>query len=108
VKAEKKLVLKDTDKAGLMRGKNKREYKYQLELSSFAKEAVEIRVVDTIPHSYSEKIVVELKPPSTPYKKMELGVIEWELKIPAGEKTTITYDFEVEWEKDVIIRPGLP
>lgn len=108
VKAEKKLVLKETDKAGLMRGKRKREYKYQLKLASFSKEDIDIKVVDTIPHSYSEKIIVEVKQPSIPYKKMELGIIEWQLRIPAGEKIDITYEFEIEWEKEIIIRPGLP
>jgi uncharacterized protein (TIGR02231 family) len=108
VKAEKKLVEKETDKAGITRGKRKRAYKYQLELTSFSKEDIEIRVYDTIPHSHSERIAVELKQSSHPFKRMELGVIEWELEIPAGEKILITYEFEVEWERDVIIRPPLP
>ena len=108
VKAEKKLIEKDTDKAGITRGKRKRGYKYQLELTSFSKEDVEVRVFDTIPYSSSERIAVELKQNSHPFKRMELGVIEWELRIPAGEKAVIAYVFEVEWERDLIIRPPLP
>ncbi|MHA1907470.1 MAG: mucoidy inhibitor MuiA family protein, partial [Candidatus Thorarchaeota archaeon] len=64
VKAEKKLVEKDTDKAGITRGKTKRGYQYMLTIESFSKDSLEIRVVDRIPHSNSEKIVVELAEPS--------------------------------------------
>ncbi|MCK5238470.1 MAG: mucoidy inhibitor MuiA family protein [Candidatus Thorarchaeota archaeon] len=108
VKAEKKLVEKDTDKAGITRGKTKREYQYLLAIESFAKDAIEIRVVDRIPHSTSEKIEVELKEPSHVPKKKELGVLEWELGIERQKKLEITYSYEVEWEKDIRISPPLP
>ncbi len=108
VKATKKLVSKDTDKAGITRGKTKREYQYQLELESFAKTEVEVMVVDRIPHSTSEKIVIELLNPTPVPKKSELGVLEWEVKVAPQKKTVITYDFEAEWEKDIRIQPPLP
>ena len=108
VKAEKKLVEKDTEKAGITRGKQKRGYKYSLEIQSFAKSEITVKVVDIIPYSNSEKIVVELPEATPTYKKMELGVIEWEIKIGPDAEVKIGYSFEVEWEKDVIIRPPLP
>ena len=108
VKAEKKLAEKDTEKAGLVGGKRRRGYKYRLEITSFSKNALDIRVVDRIPHSNSPKIKVELEPPKIPYKKMELGVIEWELKIEPQQKIEVNYEYEVEWEKDVTISPPLP
>ncbi len=108
VKATKKLVSKDTDKAGITRGKTKRGYQYQLELESFAKAQVEVLVVDRIPYSTSEKIVIELLNPSPTPKKNELGVLEWEIKVEPQKKTSITYDYEVEWEKDIRIQPPLP
>ena len=108
MKAEKKLIEKDTEKAGITRGKQKRGYKYALELKNFSKRNITIRVVDVIPHSNSEKITVELLDPSVPPRKMELGVIEWETKIDAGAEIKVTYSYNVEWEKDVRIRPPLP
>ncbi|MBN2229200.1 MAG: mucoidy inhibitor MuiA family protein [Candidatus Thorarchaeota archaeon] len=108
VKAEKKLIEKDTEKAGLTRGKQKRGYKYALELKNFSKKEIEIRIVDRIPYSSSEKITVEMGQPSLPYKKMELGVITWETKLEANQELTIEYGFDVEWEKDLIVRPPLP
>lgn len=108
LKVEKKLIEKDTEKAGLTRGKKKRGYKYSLEIKSYAKQDITIKVVDVIPHSNSEKITVELISPSLPIKKEELGVLEWETAIEAGAEFKINYGYEVEWEKDVSIRPPLP
>ncbi|MGY5852335.1 MAG: mucoidy inhibitor MuiA family protein [Candidatus Thorarchaeota archaeon] len=108
LKAEKKLVEKDTEKAGITRGKRRRDYKYKLEIKSFAKDDVEIKIVDRIPYSSSEKVTVELEEPTLVYKKMELGVIEWETKIKPNEELNIEYSFEVQWDKELRIRPPLP
>ncbi|RLI54373.1 MAG: hypothetical protein DRO87_10235, partial [Candidatus Thorarchaeota archaeon] len=108
VKAEKKLILKDTEKAGLTRGKQRREYVYTLLVTSFSKEDIDIKVVDRIPYSESEKVSVETTEVNPQPKKVELGILEWEMTIPAGEKTEITYRYEVEWEKGLRIRPPLP
>ncbi|TXT54219.1 MAG: hypothetical protein BAJATHORv1_80026 [Candidatus Thorarchaeota archaeon] len=108
IKAEKTLVDKETEKAGFTRGKNKRQYKYKIEVKSFAKQPIEIKIVDRIPHSNSEKINVEAPPPTIPYKKFELGVLEWEINVDPEKEKTIEYEYIVEWEKDIIIRPPLP
>ncbi|NWF95587.1 MAG: mucoidy inhibitor MuiA family protein [Candidatus Thorarchaeota archaeon] len=109
IKAEKKLALKDTEKAGITKGKKKRAYKYRLELKNFSKNPAEIRIVDRIPYSGSEKITVTLQPPpSLPEKKFEMGVLEWEATIDPGKELQVEYGFEVEWEKDCIITPPLP
>jgi len=108
VKAEKKLAGKDTEKAGFSRGKRRRGYEYRLEIKSFSKKPIQMRVVDRIPHSNSEKIHVEMKPMQIPTKKSELGVLEWEVTMDAEKELAIEYAFEVEWEKDVQIQPPLP
>jgi uncharacterized protein (TIGR02231 family) len=108
VKVEKKLVEKDTDKAGITRGKRKRGYKYALELKNFGKQEITIKVVDVIPHSNSEKIEVEITSMSIPTQKDALGVLEWETKIGPDAELKIEYAYEVQWEKDVSIRPPLP
>jgi uncharacterized protein (TIGR02231 family) len=108
VKAEKKLLEKDTEKAGLTRGKQRRGYKYAIELKNFSKDAIEIRVVDRIPYSNSEKISIEMQEPTIAYKKLELGVITWETKMTKDQEVTIEYEYEVEWEKGLNIRPPLP
>ncbi|MFO7836606.1 MAG: mucoidy inhibitor MuiA family protein [Candidatus Thorarchaeota archaeon] len=108
VQGEKKMLEKETERAGLTRGKKQREYTYRLELESFAKEAINVRIIDRIPHSDSDRISVELEDVNREYKSIELGVIEWEFEILAEEKTAIDYTYSVEWEKDTQITPPLP
>ena len=108
VKAEKKLLEKDTEKAGLTRGKQRRGYKYEIELKNFSKDDIEIRIVDRIPYSNSEKIVIELKEPSLSFKKYELGILTWETKMAKDQELSISYEYEIEWEKELNIRPPLP
>jgi len=108
VKAERKLLEKDTEKAGFTRGKQKRGYKYSLELKNFSKHEIEIRVVDRIPYSNSEKILVEMEEPTLAYKKMELGILTWETTMIKDQELKIEYAFDVEWERDLTIRPPLP
>lgn len=108
MKAEKKLVEKNTEKTGFTRGKKRRSYEYKLELKNFSKDTIEIRIVDRKPYSSSEKIEVDLKTLSLVPKKVELGVIEWETSIESQKELAIEYSFEVEWEKEVSIRPPLP
>ncbi|MDF1540515.1 MAG: DUF4139 domain-containing protein, partial [Candidatus Thorarchaeota archaeon] len=108
VKAQKQLVEKDIEKAGLTRGKRRRYYKYRLEIESFSKRPVEIEVVDRIPQSNSTSIEVKLDLEKIGVMKHELGVIKWTKNIDIGQKTEIVYEYEVLWEKDVTISPPLP
>jgi len=108
VKSERKLLEKDTEKAGFTRGKQKRGYTYTLELKNFSKHEIEIRVVDRIPYSNSEKILVEMQEPTLSYKKMELGILTWETTMTKDQELKIEYSYDVEWEKDLSIRPPLP
>jgi uncharacterized protein (TIGR02231 family) len=108
VKAKKQLVEREVERAGITRGKLRRYYKYRLEIESFAKEEIGIEVVDRIPHSLNPAIEVKIEATKLGLEKHELGIMEWKKKIQPNEKATITYDYEVYWEKDISISPGLP
>jgi uncharacterized protein (TIGR02231 family) len=108
IKAEKKLLTKDTERAGISKGKRRREYKYRLAFKNFAKEKIEVKVVDRIPYSSTEKITVSLQTPSLPYDKSELGIIEWNAAIEPAKELNIDYVYVVEWEQQIEIRPPLP
>ncbi len=108
VKAQKQLVEKDIEKAGITRGKRRRYYKYRLEIESFSKRSVDIEIVDRIPHSNSTSIEVKLDSEKFGVEKIELGVLKWKKNIDVGQKVEIVYDYEVLWEKDITISPPLP
>ncbi len=108
VKAKKKLVEREVEKAGLTRGKLRRSYKYRLELDNFAKQAIDIEISDRIPHSLSTSIEVKADWEKLGVDKHELGVMEWHRKVDAGKKAEIEYAFEVQWERGISINPPLP
>jgi len=108
VKAEKKLVNREMEKAGVLRGKLRRSYSYRLEIQNFSKRKIEIDVLDRIPHSLSTEIEVKIDWEKLAAVKYELGVVEWHREIGSEEKKTINYDYEVLWEKGVNISPPLP
>jgi uncharacterized protein (TIGR02231 family) len=108
VKAEKKLVERDMEKAGVLRGKLRRSYKYRLEIQSFSKRKIEIEVFDRVPHSVSTQIEIKIDWEKLAAVNQELGVIEWHRALEPNEKKNIEYDYEVVWEKDVTISPPLP
>jgi uncharacterized protein (TIGR02231 family) len=108
VKAEKKLVEKDIEKAGITRGKRRRYYRYRLEVESFSKRPLEIEIVDRVPHSNNTSIEVKLEKEKLGVERFELGVLKWTKNIDVGQKIEIVYDYEVLWEKDVTISPPLP
>jgi len=108
IKCEKMLKTKETEKAGLTRGKTRREYGFELKIESFSKKPLPIRVVDRIPHSSSENVSVELEQSDPLPEKQELGVLEWDLEIQPNQEKILSYSFEVEWEKGLRLRPPLP
>ncbi len=108
VKAEKKLVEREMEKAGVLRGKLRRSYDYRLEIQSFSKRKIEVEVFDRVPHSSSTQIEVKIDWEKLAPKNHELGVIEWHRELEPNEKKSIAYSYSVEWEKDVTISPPLP
>ncbi|MGD9397836.1 MAG: DUF4139 domain-containing protein, partial [Candidatus Thorarchaeota archaeon] len=108
VKAEKKLIEREMEKAGVLRGKLRRSYKYRLEIQSFSKRKIEIEVFDRVPHSVSTQIEVKIDWEKLATKSHELGVIEWHRELEPNEKKNIDYEYEVVWERDVTISPPLP
>jgi len=108
VKAEKKLTHREVEKAGLTRGKLRRLYKYRLEIQSFSKRTVEIDVLDRVPHSESTLIEVKAEWEKFGVEKQHLGILEWHKSIQPDEKTVIEYDYEVSWEKGIMVHPPLP
>jgi uncharacterized protein (TIGR02231 family) len=108
LKVEKKLVEKSAEKSGFTRGKVSREYSYELSIKSFRKSPSPIKVMDRIPHSDSEKIKVDDKRMTPKPTQTRLGILTWEIDIPAGGEEKITYEYEVEYPKEIRIHPPLP
>ena len=108
IKAEKKLLNRDKEKAGLIKGKRAISYKYEIKLKNFRKKDSTITIKDVIPHSQSEHIKVKPLVANMEPEKKNLGIYTWKLTLKPDQEVKITYTYEVEWEKDYTIYPSLP
>ncbi|TFF85167.1 DUF4139 domain-containing protein, partial [Candidatus Heimdallarchaeota archaeon] len=108
IKVEKKLLEREKEKAGFIKGKRNIIYKYQIELTNYRKDKSPLIIKDVIPYSRSEVIKVKWLNCSHEPKEDNLGIYTWELAVKPDEKVTIVYDYEVTWEKDYQITPSLP
>ncbi len=109
VRAKKKLLKREIEKAGITRGKARREYQYELEVENFSNESIEIEIVDRIPHSTASEIEIELKDKDDlGLEEFRVGIMRWKKTIAPQEKISITYDLEVLWKRDITIDPPLP
>lgn len=108
MKAEKKLVKRVREKAGVVKGKRNIYYEYEIIIKNFRKEDSFIVIKDVVPYSRSERIKVKNIEPNIVPTKDNLGIYTWEITVKTGAETKITYNFDVEWEKDYEITPSLP
>lgn len=108
MKAEKKLLKRVKEKAGMVKGKRIISYKYELKINNYRKLAAAITIKDVIPYSQSERIKVKDFESSVEPVEVNLGIQTWDLKLRPGEEYKVTYSYEVEWEKDYSISPPLP
>lgn len=108
MKAEKKLLERVKEKAGVVKGKRAISYKYDLIIKNYNKKDSQITVKDVIPYSRSELIKIKSFSSNIEPAKENLGVYSWEVKIKPDQEFKISYSYEVEWDKNVSISPPLP
>ncbi len=93
---ERELVQRDVDKARL-RDRRQLTYGYQIELQNLTDEPVRVVVQDHIPVSRREEIKVKLEAVSPePEERSQLNLLKWQLTLPPGGKSKVTYAYEVE------------
>lgn len=97
IKIERELVRKEVDKR-LIGGKRRQSIGYEIRLENLLATEASIIVQDQIPVSSHEDIKIRLENITPkPTSQSELGLIDWELNLEAGEKETIRFDYEIEY-----------
>ncbi|PPK62206.1 mucoidy inhibitor MuiA family protein [Actinokineospora auranticolor] len=99
VRVERDLVKRSAGKA-VLGGTRREEATYRIKVGNFGPHRSKITVVDQVPVSRSEAIVVRdvvVKP--QPSEQTDLGELTWALDVPAGETAEITIGFRVDVAK---------
>lgn len=107
VKVERELVSRQVDKR-LLGDKRRLSYAYQIKIKNLRDRAEKVIVQDQLPVSGHEDIKIhpdEILPP--PDKKTDLGLLEWELILQAGQETKLVFEFIVEHPRNLTVT-GLP
>nr|MDO8112852.1 mucoidy inhibitor MuiA family protein [Candidatus Sigynarchaeota archaeon] len=112
LKIEKKLVDRSTDKGGLAKGKVVKYYSYEINVEILAETAKknDLVLLDKYPYSESEFVKINLTSSLQPApEENKLNVVKWRIKLAdVDKKLKIAYQFEVSYEKGVILDTSLP
>ena len=100
VDQEKKRDLCTTKKIG---GNVKKNFVYEISAKNTNKEEITIVIMDRVPVSRRNEIVVTLGNLEGAEFNKETGILKWTKTIPAGGKVTIQFDYEVKYPKDKVI-----
>jgi len=92
----------------LLRDVRRLRYGYEIKLRNLTPKAQRVILRDQIPLSRHERIVVRLdNADPTPTTTTEMGLLEWELALGAGEEKTVDLAFVIEHPRDMRVI-GLP
>ena len=96
-----KRVQKFTEDTGLTNSGKRITYEYLLTIQNNKKTAERVIVVDQVPLTRNEKIVVKLlAPDAKDVKPTDEGSLKWSRDLKPGEKRELTVKFAIEYDKD--------
>ena len=102
ISVKHKRVQKFTEDTGLTNSGKRITYEYLLTIQNNKKTAERVIVVDQLPLSRNEKIVVkQLAPDAKEVKPTDEGALKWSLDLKPGEKRELTVKFTVDYANDV-------
>lgn len=102
ISVKHKRVQKFTEDTGLTNSGKRVTYEYLLTIQNNKKSAERVIVVDQLPLSRNEKIVIkQLAPEAREMKPTDEGALKWTLDLKPGEKRDITVKFAIEYPNDV-------
>jgi len=98
IKVERKQINKFTESTGLLGGKAKVTYEYEIIVTNNKQSEEVVTVVDQIPISRNEKIKVQLLVPDEKSVKPDLyNRLKWILRMQPGAKATLPLKYQVEY-----------
>ncbi|BAY26100.1 hypothetical protein NIES2100_59110 [Calothrix sp. NIES-2100] len=95
LKIERDLVERQVDKK-LMSSQRRITYAYRLIITNLLNQDTHLTLTEQLPVSRNEQIKVRLTRTSPQIQLGEMGILVWELTLPAQERREISYQFTVE------------
>lgn len=105
IKAERKILEKQSGEKGMFGSKQTYNWKYRIELKSYRKSPVEVKIQEAAPVSGDKRIKLVVN--STPEAVLKDDNLEWLLSVPAGGKNSAEYSVEMKAPDDMKIDFGI-
>jgi len=102
LKIERDLVERLVDKR-LISNQRRITYSYRLIITNLLDKEVNLKVTEQLPVSRNEQIKVRLSRSNPQIQLGEMGILEWQLTLPAQEKREIYYQFNVEHPPELMV-----
>ncbi|MEA5602560.1 mucoidy inhibitor MuiA family protein [Nostoc sp. UHCC 0252] len=102
LKIERELVERLVDKR-LISNQRRITYSYRLIITNLLDKEVNLKVTEQLPVSRNEQIKVRLSRSNPQIQLGEMGILEWQLTLPAQEKREIYYQFNVEHPPELMV-----
>jgi uncharacterized protein (TIGR02231 family) len=104
ISVKRKLNNRFTEDTGVMTKGKRITYDVTLTVQNNKKSAAKITVLDQIPVSRHEKIVVKVLTPDEKVAKADAdGILKWNLELNPGEKRDLPLKFSVEFPNDLAV-----
>jgi uncharacterized protein (TIGR02231 family) len=101
IRVRRELIRRTASRATLS-GHLRREAEYHTTVTNFAPREVTITVLDQVPVSRDENIVVrDVHAAPDPAESTDLGELRWRFRLPPGSRGDVTFGFRVEVAKGV-------
>lgn len=102
ISVEHKRLKKFTEETGVFSKDHKITYEFLITIQNNKQTAQRVIVIDQVPVSRNEKIVVKVQtPPVKELKPNDEGELKWTLNLQPGEKRELKIKFTVEYPEDV-------
>ncbi|MBM3270432.1 MAG: DUF4139 domain-containing protein, partial [Candidatus Sericytochromatia bacterium] len=103
IKVSRTVLKRQTGERGFLIGKTKRaEYGYKVALVNQKSVPVRLEVVEAVPVSQREDVVVSLTGDAKD-RVRDPGALTWEVVLPPGSRKELTWGYAVEWPQDLRI-----
>jgi hypothetical protein len=108
LKIERKMKNRLANKEGFLKGKVAKKYEYDIEVKILKSTDHSLKLMDRMVHSNSEKIKIGKFESNFTPESTNLGILTWNLPLKGEKDFSIEYEYTVEYEKEIQIRPPLP
>src|ERR1700690_430357 len=102
ISLKRKLNSRFTEDAGIVSKRPRIPYDFTLTVQNNKKAAVTVSLLDQVPVSRNEKIIVAVAEPTEDEAKREAdGTVKWTLELQPGEKRELPLKFSVEYPSEI-------